>query len=226
MYFPVSHYKSELQIIDSSDCKIINSNFPKTTIKNSNNIKIQDSQGPIDLYNSQNCIIKESRISISLVNSHQNKIFNNSISIGMSGEPLLFNFENSCNNLIHQNYINCKAHKLISMTGNTNKNLFIANNFANYAYFEPTFNHSGTNTFYYNNFFNANWLQTDPDFTVSKWDNGKEGNYWSNYNGTDANHDGIGDQPHIIDLHNQDLYPLMEPVDIQQIDPPNLPSYP
>jgi len=222
VYFPVNHYKSYLQIIDSSDCKIINSNFPKTTIKNSHNIQIQDSQGPIDLYNSHNCIIKDSRLSLSLVNSHQNQIFNNSISDGF----IIFNFENSCSNLIFNNYINCKAQKLISMTGNTNKNLFVANNFANYAYFEPTFNHSGTNIFYHNNFFNANWMQTDPEFTVSKWDNGKEGNYWSNYNGTDTNHDGIGETPHIIDLNNQDLYPLIAPININQESLPELPSYP
>ena len=41
------------------------------------------------------------------------------------------------------------------------------------------------------------------------WDNGKEGNYWSDYNGTDSNHDGIGDTPYFIDALNLDRYPLM-----------------
>jgi len=42
------------------------------------------------------------------------------------------------------------------------------------------------------------------------WDNGKVGNYWSNYNGTDQNHDGIGDIPYVIDVLNQDNYPLIQ----------------
>ena len=41
------------------------------------------------------------------------------------------------------------------------------------------------------------------------WDSGKVGNYWSNYNGTDPDNDGIGDIPYIIDVLNQDQYPLM-----------------
>jgi hypothetical protein len=36
-----------------------------------------------------------------------------------------------------------------------------------------------------------------------------EGNYWSDYNGTDTNQDGIGDTAHIIDANNTDNYPLM-----------------
>jgi len=45
------------------------------------------------------------------------------------------------------------------------------------------------------------------------WDNGypSGGNYWSDYEGVDANGDGIGDTPYIIDDENQDNYPLMEP---------------
>jgi len=41
------------------------------------------------------------------------------------------------------------------------------------------------------------------------WNGTYEGNYWSNYNGTDANQDGIGDTPYSIDANNTDYYPLM-----------------
>ncbi len=41
------------------------------------------------------------------------------------------------------------------------------------------------------------------------WDNGVEGNYWSDYNGTDANHDGVGDAPYVLDASNTDHCPLM-----------------
>jgi hypothetical protein len=61
---------------------------------------------------------------------------------------------------------------------------------------------------YYNNFMN-NYTQVDVSGATAFWDNGSEGNYWSDYNGTDNNQDEIGDTPYIIDENNTDHYPLM-----------------
>jgi predicted secreted protein len=43
------------------------------------------------------------------------------------------------------------------------------------------------------------------------------GNYWADYNETDENNDGIGDQPVILNEKNIDFYPLMYPADNYRI---------
>ena len=51
---------------------------------------------------------------------------------------------------------------------------------------------------------------------VHIWDNGSVGNYWSDYNGTDSDHDGIGDVPYVLSQergrNNVDNYPLISPL--------------
>ncbi len=64
------------------------------------------------------------------------------------------------------------------------------------------------NSIYLNNFVN-NTQQIDSYDFENFWDNGLEGNYWSDYNGNDTNNDGIGETPYEIDPNNNDTLPLL-----------------
>jgi nitrous oxidase accessory protein len=71
--------------------------------------------------------------------------------------------------------------------------------------------YSENKSFYHNNFIN-NTVQVESFANgTAIWDEGWEGNYWSDFNGTDSDHDGIGDTPYVIDSNNIDHYPLMNP---------------
>lgn len=52
--------------------------------------------------------------------------------------------------------------------------------------------------------------------TTNYFSNTGYGNYWTNYNGTDANNDGIGDTPYYINQKVNDSSPFMNPVNISQ----------
>jgi len=68
---------------------------------------------------------------------------------------------------------------------------------------------SSDNSFYHNNFLD-NTNQVTSFNSISTWDDGypSGGNYWSDYTGVDADGDGIGDTPYIVDGDSQDNYPL------------------
>ncbi|MGF3573520.1 MAG: NosD domain-containing protein [Candidatus Bathyarchaeia archaeon] len=67
------------------------------------------------------------------------------------------------------------------------------------------------NLIYHNNFIGN--TQHIEHASLNVWDYGypSGGNYWSDYTGADADGDGIGDTPYVIDADNQDCYPLMHP---------------
>jgi parallel beta-helix repeat protein len=79
---------------------------------------------------------------------------------------------------------------------------------------------SSNNILYHNNFVNNSMAHAAILDGTNRWDNNLEGNYWSDYNGTDfysgtaqneTGSDGIGDTPYQIYDNNQDVYPLMRP---------------
>ncbi|HSV49986.1 MAG TPA: NosD domain-containing protein [Candidatus Acidoferrales bacterium] len=96
-------------------------------------------------------------------------------------------------------------------------NLFVGNSILRSVKEGVRLLESSGNTFYHNNFENsknvndAGWDSGRSARSVNIWTNGKEGNYWSDYTGTDSNGDGIGDTDHLINLQNADDFPLTEP---------------
>ena len=76
-------------------------------------------------------------------------------------------------------------------------------------------------TLFHNNFVNNRYqVDTMSSYQTDYFDNGKEGNYWSDYRGPDANGDGIGDTAYVIDDNRSDRYPLVSPFDFSSV--PNL----
>jgi nitrous oxidase accessory protein NosD len=99
-------------------------------------------------------------------------------------------------------------------------NLIMGNNFSDAGSAVTIYSSSGkNNTFYHNNFFNnsnnvVGWID---DGEGNSWDNGEEGNFWSDYEGIDADGDGIGDTSYIIDDRRPDRYPLMAPFEVDSV---------
>ena len=70
------------------------------------------------------------------------------------------------------------------------------------------------NTVFYNVFSNNSLWNADDYVSDNQWDNGSMGNYWDDYNGTDADGDGIGDTPYVVSSKGQDNFPLIDKEEI------------
>ncbi len=179
------------------------------------------------------------------LNGDNNNLIGSTLTFG--GVDINGNYNQVERNFITGSYaINISPSRL---TGGpiANYNTVAANTIQNCTYF-AVYPSTGINIFYLNNFINnkpesisaQQWqlVNNGKPISMDQWtptatwtgiyvngtlfDNGKQGNYWSDYKGTDANGDGIGDAPYFIGGTLQDNYPLMSPVDIANV---NIPTY-
>ena len=129
--------------------------------------------------------------------SSNNEVFENEVSFKEIGLEIISSFENIIfNNTVSNSHFGIKLSDSDSSFGffNTIDNLIYCNNFL------ENFNDVHIQSYF-----------VDSEVGFNVWDNGEEGNYYGNYNGTDANGDGFIDIPYVINVNNQDRFPLMLP---------------
>jgi parallel beta-helix repeat protein len=139
--------------------------------------------------------------------STNNTVSNNNVTD--TGNGIFLEYDANSNVIIGNSVTRTYVYAIrISFT--SNNNLITRNDVTNSSCAVGLEYSSSSNIFYENNFVdNARQVVFYEGNSTNFWDNGSEGNYWSDYNGTDSDHDGIGNQSYIIDANNTDHYPLM-----------------
>lgn len=151
---------------------------------------------------SDNDVLSNGLHAIYVYSSDTNTISNNNVSSKSYGISLY----SSNNHMISNNTVHSGTYVGINLYSSVN-NVFTSNTIMD-SNFTGMVLYSSNNTFYHNNFINSTdqfFIQSGQNF----WDDGAEGNYWSDYVGQDSNRDGIGDVPYPVGDGDQDSHPLV-----------------
>jgi parallel beta-helix repeat protein len=184
------------------------------------------------LDNSSNCTVSEitaeniGTAGILLGKSHGNIVTENQIDTNSMGIQLELSSENELfrNNITSYGFDSISDYPGI-MLMNSPKNSIQGNNIIGKFTAVSLITHTiypyntSSNKLFLNNFVNNSnpvYFQDTP--FVNSWDNGVEGNYWSSYNGTDADKDGVGDVPYVLNENNVDHFPLMCPFGSPEVE--------
>ena len=176
--------------------------------------------GDLSVVGSYGTITHNSYDILSLGTGDSNTISQNSgdLSLGISGGSCAYN-------IVSGNLMMGNSYSGIWLNSFCRNNIFYGNYIANHGYTPYESDHySGSgiafggasttavdNTFYNNVFTNNSRnfeFYNEPSSPGNSWDNGTYGNYWSDYNGTDKNNDGIGDKGYMLESLNWDNHPL------------------
>ena len=203
------------------DNNIVNG-MPLIYLDGGTDLTIPTTAGQVILVNCDHVTVEDLHVSntsvgIELLGTSNSNIIRNDVSWGHRAGIYL---GNSSNNNIDDNRISGYfGIELVLSIGNE-----ITRNTSSSAmslYGIETWN-SDANSIYINDFIGyygnaaggANSLNSPDPITYSyagKAHTNYLGNYWSDYTGSDANGDGIGDTPYIIQAPEQDNYPLIQP---------------
>lgn len=170
---------------------IANNNYNGIYLGNSTNNRI-----------SRNTITKNTGYGMWLERSDNNAIIGNTVTEHWMGISLAID---SNDNTVSGNAItnNDEGIHLFSSFNDIYENIMTSNWYGIFSL------HSGSNIIYRNNFIENIKQASMNESYVDIWDNGCEGNYWSDYKGRDMDGDGIGDT--LLPHQGLDQYPLMEP---------------
>ena len=159
------------------------------------------------------------------VRGSENIVVNNIVTNCSEGVGVFGDSDYGQRNIFYQNRIMDNNEGLVVESRGGN-NIFYGNTVTNNSFGVVVRNEfpPGESLFYYNNFID-NTIQVNTEPTIKKYDdlnvtayhtglfdNDTYGNYWSDYSGVDANDDGIGDSPYIIDDNIEDHFPLISPI--------------